>query len=258
MTKHDDYAAELGNISHKIAFLRQHSGLPGPRGNLELVQAAADVGREPEFREWIAVGSGDEPTDEFLVVCGVVGLGRLAAEGRTELVEELRTHACDRRWRVREGVAMALQRVGDADVSRLLGIVAGWVDDRPYVQRAAVAAVAEPRLLKTGEAASTALEIVDRVTAHLEAAGDRRCDESRTLRQALGYCWSVVVAADPEHGKPRMESWARSSDADVRWVVKENLKKARLIRLDPAWVAALRDSVAGQAAVAPGTGLPPS
>ena len=236
MTKHDDYVAELGRISEKTAFLRHHSGLPGPRGNLELVQAAADVGRESEFREWIAAGSGDEPTDEFLAVCGVVGLGRLVAEGRMELAEELRTHASDRRWRVREGVAMALQRVGDADVSRLFEIVAGWVDDRPYVQRAAVAGVAEPRLLKTGEAASTAVEIVDRVTANLEAAGDRRSDEFRTLRQALGYCWSVVVAADPEHGKPRMEHWARSSDADVRWVIRENLKKARLLRLDPAWV----------------------
>ena len=29
-------------------------------------------------------GSGDDPTDEFLVVCGVVGLGRLVAEGRTD------------------------------------------------------------------------------------------------------------------------------------------------------------------------------
>jgi hypothetical protein len=244
MTKHDDYVSELGQVSEKIAFLRQHSGLPGPRGNLELVQAAADVGRELEFREWIAAGSGDEPTDEFLVVCGIVGLGRLVAEGRVEVVEELRAHASDSRWRVREGVAMALQRVGDADVSRLFEIVAGWVDDRPYVQRAAAAAVAEPRLLKTGEAASMAVQIVDRVTAELEAAADRRSDESRTLRQALGYCWSVVVVADPEHGKPRMEYWATSSDADVRWVVKENLKKARLLRLDPGWVETLRRSVA--------------
>jgi hypothetical protein len=244
MTKHDDYVSELGLMSEKITFLRQHSGLPGPRGNLELVQAAADVGREPEFREWIAAGCGDEPTDEFLVVCGVVGLGRLVVEGRMEVVEELRAHASDRRWRVREGVAMALQRVGEADVSRLFEIVTDWVDGRPYEQRAAVAAVAEPRLLKTREAASMAVEVVDRVTVNFETAGYRRSDESRTLRQALGYCWSVVVVADPEHGKPRMEYWATSSDADVRWVVRENLKKARLLRLDPGWVETLSGSAA--------------
>jgi hypothetical protein len=204
------------------------------------VQAAADAGREADFREWIAAGAGDEPTDEFLVVCGIVGLGRLAAEGRIELVAELRDHASDRRWRVREGVAMALQRVGDADVDRLFEIAAGWADDRPYIQRAAVAAVAEPRLLRNSEAAAKAVEIVDRVTASLEGAPDRRSEESRTLRQALAYCWSVVVVADPEHGKPRMEQWARSSDPDVRWLIKANLKKARLLRLDPAWVATLR------------------
>jgi hypothetical protein len=83
VTKHDEYVSELRPISEKSAFLRRHSGLPGPRGNLELVQAAADVGQEPDFREWIAAGAGDDPTDEFLVVCGVVGLGRLVAGGRT-------------------------------------------------------------------------------------------------------------------------------------------------------------------------------
>ncbi len=243
MTKRDDYATELGRSPEKIAFLRKHSGLPGPRGNLELVQAAADVGWEDEFREWIAVGSGDEPTDEFLAVCGVVGLGRLVAEGRPELVEELRYRARDHRWRVREGVAMALQRVGDADVSRLLEIVGGWADDRPYVQRAAVAGVAEPRLLRGPDAAAMAVDIVDRVTANLAVASDRRSDEFRTLRQALAYCWSVVVVADPERGKPRMEYWAGSADPDVRWLIRENLKKARLLRLDPGWVETLRGSV---------------
>jgi hypothetical protein len=243
MTKRNDYVGELRETSEEIGFLRRHSNLPGPRGNLELVQAAADVGREADFREWIAAGSGGDPTDEFLVVCGVVGLGRLVAEGRGDLVEELRGHASDLRWRVREGVAMALQRVGDANVDRLFDIVEPWVDDRPYVQRAAVAAVAEPRLLKSAGAAARAVEIVDRVTANLVAMEERRSDEFKTLRQALGYCWSVVVVADPAHGKPRLEPWARSPDRDVRWLVGENLGKARLLRLDPGWVESLTSAL---------------
>jgi hypothetical protein len=162
MTKSQDYVKELEQIPDRIAFLRAHSGLPGPRGNLELVQAAADVGGEADFRTWIEVGSGQDPTDEFLAVCGVVGLGRLLAERRLDLAEELRAHASDPRWRVREGVAMALQRVGDADVGLLFEIVTGWLADRPYVQRAAVAGVAEPRLLKVPEAAANAVTVVDR------------------------------------------------------------------------------------------------
>jgi hypothetical protein len=246
MSKQQEYAGELGRLSDKVPFLRRLSGLPGSRGNLELVQAAADVGEETDFRAWIEEGAGDGPTDEFLAVCGVVGLGRLVAEaGRADLVEALRGHASDPRWRVREGVAMALQRVGDADGRRLLEIAARWAGDRPYVQRAAVAGVAEPRLLKSPAAAAGAVEIVDRVTASLAASRERRSDEFRTLRQALAYCWSVVVAADPGGGRPRLEYWAATADPDIRWVVKENLKKARLVRLYPAWVAGLQAIIEG-------------
>ena len=240
MARRDDYATELERAQDRIAFLRAHSGLPGPRGNLELVQAAADVGDEADFRTWIDVGSGDDLTDEFLAVCGVVGLGRLLAEGRLQSAEELRAHASDPRWRVREGVAMALQRVGDADVSRLFEIVTGWLADRPYVQRAAVAGVAEPRLLRIPDAAAKAVAVVDRVTQSLAASGERRSEESRTLRQALGYCWSVVIVAAPDVGKPLFERWAANSDPDVRWIVNENLKKSRLLRLDAGWVTQLR------------------
>ena len=34
-----------------------------------------------------------------------------------------------------------------------------------------------------------------------------RADALKTLRQGLGYCWSVAVAALPETGKPLMERW---------------------------------------------------
>ena len=197
-----------------VAFLRANSGLPGPRGNLELMQAAADVGDERDFREWIAAGSGVQPTDEFLVACGAVGLGRLVAEGgdqpaedRSDLVAELRLMASDPRWRVREAVAMALQRIGDSDVDRLFAIARNWSDGRPYEQRAAIAAVAEPRLLQTIEAGLAAVDLIDRVTLHLTALSNRRSEEVRTLRQTLAYCWSVVVAAAPEYGKPAMERW---------------------------------------------------
>lgn len=244
MSKQEECRAGLAAAADAIAYLRRHSGLPGPRGNLELVQAAADFGSEPDFRAWVATGSGDDPTDEFLVVCGVVGLGRLAAEGRTDVIEELRGHAADPRWRVREGVAMALQRLGDADVRRLMDTAAEWAKDAPYVQRAAIAGVAEPRLLKTTEAAELAVDLIDRVTSSLAAAADRRSAEFRTLRQALAYCWSVVAAAAPVPGKAGMEFWAASTDPDVRWMLVENLKKSRLVRLDPEWVERMKAALA--------------
>ncbi len=35
---------------------------------------------------------------------------------------------------------------------------------------------------------------------------------------------------------PRLERWLAHPDPDVRWVMKENLRKQRLSRMDAAWV----------------------
>jgi hypothetical protein len=62
----------------------------------------------------------------------------------------------------------------------------------------------------------------------------RRDEQFRVLRQGLGYCWSVAIAAAPVEGFGRLEQWAAIDDKDVRWIVRENLKKARLAKADPA------------------------
>jgi predicted NAD/FAD-dependent oxidoreductase len=56
------------------------------------------------------------------------------------------------------------------------------------------------------------------------------------LRKGLAYCWSVALVANPESGKQMMEKWLEDSDKDIRWIMRENLKKNRLIRMDFAWV----------------------
>jgi hypothetical protein len=210
------------------AYLTEHSGLPGPRGNLELIEAVADVGDRAMFDLLVATG------DEYLTACGVVGLGQVLAGGDAPVEALLRHHASDPRWRVRESVAMALQRVGDVDLDRLVGIVDAWVEDPdPLVQRAAVAAICEPRLIREPEAADAAIRTCRRATQLLRArrAEERRLPSARTLRQALGYAWSVAVAADPVPGLLSFEALRSDPDPDVRWIVRENLRKKRLQRL---------------------------
>lgn len=187
--------------------------------------------------------------DEYLRYCGVIGLGRLLVEAldgaeqgdawprrASGLSAELLEHAASDRWRVREAVAMALQRVGDRHPWALLEIVASWaLHPHPLVQRAAVAAVCEPRLLTDRSAARAALTACATATLALTARPrtERADTDVRVLRKALGYCWSVAVAADPEHGLPlfvRLET-EHPQDPDVTWIVKENRKKARLQRL---------------------------
>jgi hypothetical protein len=209
------------------AYLREHSGLPGPRGNIELAQAVADEGRRACFDRLISTD------DEYLVFCGVIGLGRLLAEG-ADMERRLWEHAADPRWRVREAVAMALQRLGDDDLTRLLDLVARWADDRnPLVQRAAIAGICEPRLLKNGSAVECAISTCARTTQALASrpADERRDAGVRSLRQALGYCWSVAVAADPAFGLPRFRALDDRGDPDVAWIVRENCKKSRLAKL---------------------------
>jgi hypothetical protein len=231
MGRRAQYQAELAvlDTARWPAYLAERSGLPGPRANLELAEAVADAGDAAAFDRLIASG------DEYLTMCGVVGLGRLlvadlAVEAR------LREHAGDIRWRVREAVAMALQRLGDAEPARLRAVVTGWAaQDDPLVMRAAVAAICEPRLLRTPEMAAAAMDACATTTDRLAALspGRRRDDDVRTLRKALGYGWSVAVAADPEAGLPRFGALAGSSDPDVAWIVRENGKKTRLARLLP-------------------------
>ena len=90
------------------------------------------------------------------------------------------------------------------------------------------------------EHAAAVLRILDEITASIPQVTDRKSDAFKTLRQGLGYCWSVAVAALPDDGKPLMENWLVSPDPDIRWIMRENLKKNRLVRMDAAWVARWR------------------
>lgn len=248
MTKAEQYRAKLQTLDNWDAYLLQESGLPGPRGNIELAQAVADEGDLQLFRRYIAYTADEAPTNsphEFLAFCGIVGLGRLLAEGdgHGEFLKILRRFASDPRWRLREAVAMALQRIGDVDMESLLAEMREWARGAPLEQRAAAATLCEPRLLKQEAHARSVLQMLDQITASIERSDDRSSEGFRVLRKGLGYCWSVAVVALPAEGKALMEKWMVRSDKDVRWIMKENLKKARLARMDDAWLDRWRQAV---------------
>jgi len=244
MGKINIYRETLRGLDDWEPFLLAESGLPGPRGNLELAQAVADEGDEAMFARWRAYDAQQAPVNspyEFLAFCGTLGLGRLLAEGRRDVLPTLRACASDPRWRTREAVAMALQRWGRADMDALLAKMAEWITGNPYEQRAVVAGLCEPALLHNADHTTHVLHLLDRVTESVSQAADRRSDAFVALRKGLGYGWSVAVCALPDVGKPLMEKWLTSEDKDVRWIMKENLKKARLARMDAEWVTGLVD-----------------
>ena len=251
MSKIDQYREHLRQMCDWDFFLLAESRLPGPRANLELAQAAADEGDVAQFLLWLALDAAVAPVNtpgEFLPLCGAMGLGRLLAEGDRSVLPRLRAAANDPRWRLREGVAMALQRWGAADMPALLAEMARWAAGSRYEQRAVVAALCEPALLRYPAVAERVLVILNGITATIPGAADRRQDGFSALRKALGYGWSVAVVAAPEAGRLMLEELAGSASTDVQWIVRENLTKQRLIRLDADWVAALRQQLNLEAA----------
>jgi hypothetical protein len=197
-----------------IAVLSANSGLPGPRANLALAERFADLGDLPLARELAA------SDDEYLAMCGVVALTDPA---------ELLPFASDSRWRIREMVARSLQRTAKVRPEMFRATVAEWArSGDPLVQRAAVAAVCEPPLLKDPVNAALAVETCDVVTAAFLRRSDRQSDDERVLRKALGYGWSVAVAAMPHPGLERFVALEALHDPDARWITAENRKKARM------------------------------
>lgn len=81
MSKRTDYRAVLESLPPEQweAYLTANSGLPGPRGNIELAEAFADVA-DPQLIRLYA-----RSLDEYLAVCGTVGNGGFLSKATPRL-----------------------------------------------------------------------------------------------------------------------------------------------------------------------------
>jgi hypothetical protein len=237
-----------GNQRPLEFYLREQSRLPGARANLELVDDLSNLltaaASEQPDQVWMLSNHlvQDEKTvvsntpDEFVVLCGVVSFGACAtvrAEWRSEVCELLSHFACNGAWRVREGAAIAFQRLLPvAPQETIECLVKLATEGNCFQQRASIAAIAEPPLLHTPAIIEAALTIQQLVLERLHAipAAERKRADVRVLRQALGYTLSVVAAAAPEKGFALMREYATWGDPDINWVLRENLKKKRLAK----------------------------
>ncbi|MGD8633602.1 MAG: hypothetical protein PVF85_08550 [Anaerolineales bacterium] len=241
MTKVETYRKKLRTLVSWEAYLLDESRLPGPRANLELAFAVALEASEEQLIRYAELDPDEAARDtkeEFLAVCGVIGLGYLAARHQGQHFDMLRRCASDPRWRIREAVALGLQKYGEDHFEKLLEMMVDWSRGSLLEKRAAIATLCEPKLLREEKNALRVMELLDSVTSSLLDESDRRNKDFRVLRKTLGYAWSVVVVVQPGDGKTRMEKWIRSKDKDLRWVMKNNLRKNRLIKMDPDWVEA--------------------
>jgi hypothetical protein len=172
-----------GKDDHLRHHLASNSNLPGPRGNLELAYAFAEVAAELSTerpRELWALAldltllpPSEAPVNdpqEMIPFCGALVIGAIGAmhEGLVEgALGRLKDMSCDPRWRTREGVAMGLQYLM-AKNSDCLEALEAWIsDERWLVLRAVVAGVAEPPLLKDEGIAKAALGLHQGIIARV-------------------------------------------------------------------------------------------
>jgi hypothetical protein len=181
---------------------------------------------------------------ELIPFCGAVGIGAIGSvlpEFFDQAINMLKVLANDSRWRMREGVQMGLKRLITSRSQDTLRALAAWVIGGSLLELRAVAAgVAEPALLKNKEVAYTALELHKNIFGRVLALESRQSEDFRVLKKGLGYTLSVVVKASPQPGFTYMAQLVDTQNKDVQWIVKENLKKNRLVKNFPKEVAAIK------------------
>jgi hypothetical protein len=236
-----------GQLEALKELLQKNSGLPGPRANLELAYSFAASVSAMHLEEWqwdflvqmAHTSPSKAPANtpkEYLPVCSLMALGALHGVGlprprRRAALSALKDAASDPRWRVREGVAMGLQLIGEKNALELREIVSAWLPGASLLeQRAIVACLAHPPLLGDGEFALFCIATSGTIVASLSRVDEktRKDDNFRVLRQALGYALSVFAHHCPTEGFALMRKIAAVQDSDIAWIVRENLKKKRL------------------------------
>jgi len=137
---------------------------------------------------------------------------------------------------------MGLQLIGEQDLAAMKEIVEQWMQNGDWlVLRAVAAGLAHPPILKDPGAALYAVETAGALVKAFSRADakERKAESFRVLRQGLGYSLSVFAAASPGAGFALLRTCAAVRDPDLRWVVRENLKKKRLSQDFPKECAAV-------------------
>lgn len=229
-------------------YLQLRSGLPGPRANLELAARFARGYARAEISDtaWILLTGWAEDPGEYLPFCAVQACAAHYSFAdslrRSRIKQMLKQAMNDARWRVRESAAIGLQYVGEYNFPVLQELLDSWRPEATMLeQRAFLAGLAHPPLLKSKDQAQYSLglaaEITDGILEGRAAGYDP--EHFRVLSKGLEYSLSLFVAAEPEAGFAMLDRLAASGDDRMIRIVKSNLSKSRLSKKYPGQVEAL-------------------
>jgi hypothetical protein len=236
--KKEEYLKKLKTEKKLIQFLLSESHLPGPRANLELAFAFAEVADQRVAELLCEYDSDLAPADdpkEFLCFCGILAFGKLIVNGHPHYYNDLKRFAADTRWRIREAVGLALQIIGKKDPLLLMSEMLLWARGSLYEKRAVIGGLCHPDFLVDKISIEQTYGLLDKITRSLPGVKNKRVDEYKILRKALGYCWSIAIDSEPDIGVPLFEKLIEIADKDIIWIMRENLKNNRMKKIDQDW-----------------------
>ena len=264
LSKRERHFADLRHLTldsiELVVYLLANSNLPGKRGNLELAFAFAEyieeqypINPELALTSCKALIIENPPhkhvtgSEEFLPFCGVLGLGRI---GKIDPIKEsfalvyVKSAAQDERWRIREAAAMAIQDLMDVRPESTIDVLQFWIHEESYLlHRAVVAGIAEPRMMKNRDIARCALELHKAILENVACEANRRDPDYMVLVKGLCYTLSVVIVGIEEAGFTYLENLLTTDHPVIHKIVRENLKKKRLMRLNALKVVELQQKL---------------
>lgn len=229
-------------------YLTTNSNLPGPRGNLALAfKFAESFEKESVSTElvdllvkWVNISPEEAPTNnpgEYLTFCGILSLGAhycYADENTKKLImDQFKIAMNDKRWRVKEGVAMGFQKIAERDFEPIKKYFSQWYGSSSYAEkRAFIAALAHPPILKDKEIARFSLKMSENILDEIISVdkASRKSEEFTVLSKGLQYALSVFVADLPDEGFDLLKKYAKINDPELKKIIKSNLGKSRLTK----------------------------
>jgi len=223
-------------------FAVEHSNLPGPRANLELAFALAEIYDEYEIIvTWAGIDAEQAGVDNprsFLPFCAAVCLGKIYSNNKNqETLQFLKKLSNDPRWRIREAAVFGFQRIGENDLMELQEIFSDWIKTSNNLEkRAILVSLAHPKLLDENNSIFC-FDILDRILKELN-----QDNEYPVLKKGLDFVLSIYVGANQEYGFNFIENWL-GKDKRVDSIIKSNLKKNRLAKKYPDKIRQLFDKL---------------
>lgn len=233
-----DQALEIylsNDVTQLFDYCCEHSNLPGPRGNLELVESFYQY-QLIHDRPWtfsdllwlIDHSSTDQDPMTMAVATGLVAISTYAQSQPKDTALVLYKAMSDMRWRIRELVCEAYKKIGLINPLQLIDFFEQL--PRPLNglhYRAMIVTFAHPELLRMEgikQAALTTLE--NAIKYYLEEVG-AIMEGKEVLEKGLAFAPSVIIASYPEEGFALMNQYSGCHPKlDKLW--NENLKKKRL------------------------------